>query len=276
MAAYAPIGNRPSERDTFFEQLSSYMLEVRGVAAKFVLGDFNSHVGSDCSHPRCGPYKLRTPTSKHSQKFLDFLDDAGMYHVDSFLPCRSRGTWTHLRDARWLELDCVVTDLMPGVRSRFHQLQVHPLAFGDHYLKMVRVNLFGRLRPVQPSSVSHQQPVGCIASGFDGRPRPLRKLRLDALLGPPGLSQPGRALYSEATDHLLREHGDPSWTQLSELLVAAAHKHFGRAPRSRDLPVLQRLRFQESQLRDSLRESWRLVQEAAPEERLAKRREHAA
>ena len=94
-AVYAPTQKREHHRKIFFADLESYTDKWRSQHKNVYAGDWNSHIGPGHDSPRCGQHGLPRQTSLHSQRMLNWMGEAGLWHIDSFVPLRHRalGNW---------------------------------------------------------------------------------------------------------------------------------------------------------------------------------------
>ena len=179
-AVYAPTGNREHHRKIFFTDLEVYTNKWRSQCKNVYEGDWNSHIGKGHDSPRCGQHMLPQQTSSHSQRMLNWMGETGLWHNDSFVPVRHRGTWQLVMNSRWYELDYFVSDITPNQPSsrRWQKMSTICVPLTDHHGKVVTLQLHGRRRQ---RSKSESRNMG--HSVFDGtliKPR----LRTDKMRGP--------------------------------------------------------------------------------------------
>ena len=199
-AVYAPTGNRENHHKVFFADLETCTDRWRSQYKNVYAGDWNSHIGQHDS-PRYGRHGLPRQTSLHSQRMLNWLGEAGLWHIDSFVPLRHRGTWQLVRDSRCYELDYFVSDIAPNQPSsrRWQKMSTVCVPLTDHHGKVVTLQLLGRIRQrvkIEDKVMGH--------SGFDGTPIKPR-LRADKMRGPSDGAIAKRNEYETKTGELWAE-----------------------------------------------------------------------
>ena len=145
------------ERAPFFEDGRNLLSNASSSTHRILLGDFNSHVGKDAKDDlkdavwetvRVGIMCLGTPTAADSGALLEFLADTKLRLLDSFLPCKQRGTWVHGVSKKWFENEVFLTDVDP-IGKRWHSMKAFTTPRFDHRGKLVDLVLYGGPRKHQ-------------------------------------------------------------------------------------------------------------------------------
>ena len=78
---YAPTATHPTDRDSFFEELSTYLNDQCSTGLLFVAGDFNSLQQIDTNHPfgvRLNPQNTSKQVILAADQFTEFLHDSAL------------------------------------------------------------------------------------------------------------------------------------------------------------------------------------------------------
>ena len=76
-----------------------------GTGKGLLLGDFNASIGRGGEKKGiCGKYGLGKG-NEAGRDLVDWCEEMGMAHVNSFMRYKRRGTWRHPKTGRWHELD---------------------------------------------------------------------------------------------------------------------------------------------------------------------------
>ena len=263
---YAPHGDTPaSAKETFFQDLDCMRQKIKQecTTTKFVMGgDWNAHFGADHG-PTAewhGRFLIRdTKTSKHVGWMENFVSTEGMWHIDSFLPARNRGTWWNTKTSQIYEIDYFVSDIGPRY---WRKLTTFACSFGDHFGKQVQLQLAKK------------------SSAFKAKKEDVpKKLNLAAMRGPTVAAINLRQRFSEEVEGRLLQGGGPEnelkWDRLARILREEAEKLVGRQKASLVCPWLAAFRKEMVKENNNLRESWERVRKAPnPEAARALRTEH--
>ena len=221
-----------------------------------MIGDWNSHNVRDCESRALGRFRLPTPTSRHSTRMFNFLEEGGIWHIDSVIPAQHHATWLLPATSALYELDYCVSNIAPNTVSsrRLQKLATVAVAGTNHFGKTLLLQLHGK--PESKKSSNHATP----------RSSRTHMLWIDLLRGP---SDEARALqeqfcYSTQTRlAAARRTHQPQrpipWSSLSSLLVQSAEQHCGQAPLTSEIPLLNESRHEELRDRESLVASWNSI-----------------
>ena len=170
------------------------------------------------------------------------MGEAGLWHIDSFVPLRHRGTWRLVRDSRWYDLDYFVSDIAPNQSSsrRWQKMSTICVPLTDHHGKVVTLQLLGRVR----QRIKNEDRI-MRHSGFDGtliKPR----LRTDKMRGASDGAIFKRGEYETKTGELWEEETrrteqmreEDRWQHVAGLVVQAADMVVRRAPHDVGGPTL--------------------------------------
>ena len=144
---YCPTQSPPVQARHTFWEMGTEMLQRSGRSrgkTQILGGDFNSHVGPSMRGGQgVGRHTLITPTSRLGHQLAEFTAENNLALVDSFCPCRDRGTWYNHFNNKWYEND-VILCTEESLRQRWWNMKTFSLAGSDHRGKQVSFHVRGR------------------------------------------------------------------------------------------------------------------------------------
>ena len=141
VSTYFPVftGYNDIEIDEVKEDLKEHSKWATKEEILVIGGDFNSHIGGGEERPRvCGKFGLRE-SNQQGSKLLDFCEENGLAHVNSYYNHKRRGSWFHPRLRRWYELDGF---LMKNYQRQGHVKKVCTIgeaSISDHKPKLITI-----------------------------------------------------------------------------------------------------------------------------------------
>ena len=148
VSVYVPVweGNNDAEIEIVMDNIKESVVAARWNEKVIVGGDYNSHVGRNEDRPGvCGEFGIRE-SNEQGRKLLEWCENNGLVHVNSFYNHRRRGTWCHPRNGNWYELDGFL--MRNNQRHKFVRKvsTVGEVTLSDHKPKLMIFRLESRLR----------------------------------------------------------------------------------------------------------------------------------
>lgn len=145
-------------------------------------------------------------------------------------------------------------------------LRTCALPFGDYYVKVLRCRLFGRRTAPAGKNVATKD---AIVSGFDGKMRARKRLRVDLMRGPSDRATRRREEFRQVVEERTPSASSTQlpWVDMAAILRDSAEKTVWREPRRGEVPLLEAWKPEGKRSRELLMESWNRVRRAQRTER---------
>ena len=105
VSAYQPIWGSDEESMREYRRALEIQVAVSGRERLVIGGDFNANVGrGNARQGVCGKYGVGS-MNEAGRDLIDWCEEQGLAHVNSYMRHARRGTWFNMRYRRWYELD---------------------------------------------------------------------------------------------------------------------------------------------------------------------------
>ena len=199
-------------------------------------------------------FTTKTPSSRLSWQFVELSVQEGLFHVDSYLSCKRRGTWYHNHVGKWFEQDVIVSTVGCNGK-RWRRLCTDTFAGADHGGKWVSFFPLGRRKHPKYSDEASEKPKHPLRWDLT-RERGDEAQRLTySLQNSPETQVEAGELKENAT-----------WENIAEVMRGVAERVVGREPRTNDMPCLRACRKEVLQSKKRVAESYARLQTRQNEE----------
>ena len=99
LSAYQPVWGTNENSMIEYRRALESQIAIGGSESLVIAGDFNANVGKwNAREVLCGKYGV-------GRDLVDWCEENGLEHVNSYMKHARRGTWFNLRYGRWYEMD---------------------------------------------------------------------------------------------------------------------------------------------------------------------------
>ena len=211
VSAYQPVWRTNEDSMSMYRRELERQVASGGNERLVIGGDFNSNVGRMNEREGvCGKFGVGR-MNEAGRDLIDWCEENGLVHVNSYMKHARRGTWFNLRYGRWYELDGFLVRKNERHRMIERMRTLSEWGLSDHRAKVMRI------RPEMKKWRT---------SGEDGKRVP--RIRWEVLK-----DEEKREAYKEKTSELLNardqeEENVGEWERMSKVMLKAAEEVCGK------------------------------------------------